>query len=150
MKVPLRALNHVGLTITNLERTLEFYRNAFGIEPVIRGKGGGGDVERSLGLAGASIAFAFLEFGNARIELLQFDRPAGKDNDRWVNDAGVAHVCFEVDDVWESYRQMAARGVDFVSPPITLEDGPLTGLSYVYFRDPDGIALQLYQLPEGG
>jgi catechol 2,3-dioxygenase-like lactoylglutathione lyase family enzyme len=149
MNHPLRALNHVGLTIGNLERTLGFYRDVFGVEPVIRGHGTGPDIERSLAVPGASIQYAFLEFGNARIELLQYDVPEGKSNDRWVSDIGSPHVCFEVADVWAFYREMGPKGVDFVSAPITLDasQGQLQGLSYVYLRDPDGIALQLYQLP---
>jgi catechol 2,3-dioxygenase-like lactoylglutathione lyase family enzyme len=36
-------------------------------------------------------------------------------------------------------------------PPIELDEsnGDLAGYSFLYFRDPDGIQLEFYQVPEG-
>jgi catechol 2,3-dioxygenase-like lactoylglutathione lyase family enzyme len=151
METPLRNLQHVGITVSNLDRTLEFYRNTFGIEPLFRHAGKGPEIDKSLGLPDCEISTAFLDLGNARIELMQFHSSRGRtDNGRWVNDAAVPHICFEVENVEATYKDLSARGVDFVSSPIVLgkEHGPFAGLSYVYLRDPDGVALQLYQLPK--
>ena len=152
MAEALKALNHVGITVTNLERTLDFYRRAFGKEPVLRGHGGGAEIGRTVGLDHASIDFAFLDIGNARIELLEYLEPAGRrDYELRACDTGAPHVCFDVEDVASAYAEMRARGIEFISDPIVLDDthGELAGLSYVYFRDPDGVLLQLYQLPAG-
>src|SRR5262245_42825123 len=153
MFVELKRLNHVGVTVTNLERSLEFYRRAFGKEAVIRGTGSGADVAASVGLPEAQIDFGFVDFGNTRMELLEYARPDGRRQyDLRTCDTGAVHVCFEVDDVEAAYRSLREQGIEFLSAPIVLDEshGVLSGLSYVYFRDPDGVTLQLYQLPEQG
>jgi catechol 2,3-dioxygenase-like lactoylglutathione lyase family enzyme len=152
MTVELKRLNHVGLTVTNLERSLDFYRRAFGQEAVIRGVGGGPEVAKSVGLEEALISYAFVDFGNTRMELLEYERPDGRRQyDLRTCDTGAVHVCFEVDDVMSAHEAMKAEGIEFLSDPIVLDNthGVLSGLAYVYFRDPDGVTLQLYQLPAG-
>lgn len=152
MTVALNGLNHIGMTVRDLDRTLAFYREAFGLEPVIRAVGENADISRSVGLEGenARIEYAFLDLGNTRIEVLQYDRPRGEQEyARRSCDVGAFHVCFDVDDLDAKYAQLKSMGLDFVSEPIVLdgEQGALAGLRYVYFRDPDGLMLQMYEMP---
>jgi catechol 2,3-dioxygenase-like lactoylglutathione lyase family enzyme len=98
----------------------------------------------------ARIKYAFLDLGNTRIELNQYEIPEGRhDFDLRACDSGAAHICFQVDDVAAAYAELLASGIEFFSPPIHLDDSfkELAGISYVYFRDPDGVLLQLYELP---
>jgi catechol 2,3-dioxygenase-like lactoylglutathione lyase family enzyme len=55
-----------------------------------------------------------------------------------------------VDDLPAKYEQLKAMGIEFITSPIRLDDdqGALAGLQYVYFRDPDGLMLQLYEMPK--
>jgi catechol 2,3-dioxygenase-like lactoylglutathione lyase family enzyme len=152
MTVPLKRLNHVGMTVRDLRRTLDFYRDAFGLEPVIHAVGENADISRSVGLEGedARIEYAFLDLGNTRIELLQYDRPRGRTEHQMRScDVGSFHVCFDVDDLEGKYAQLKKMGLDFVTEPIVLDEnqGALAGLRYVYFRDPDGLLLQIYEMP---
>jgi catechol 2,3-dioxygenase-like lactoylglutathione lyase family enzyme len=151
MATQLKRLNHIGMTVRDLDRSLAFYRKAFGLEPVIEGLGEGADIARSVGLPEARIRYAFVDLGNTRIELLQYEKPVGRSAHEARNcDVGAFHVCFDVDDLMAKYEQLKAQGVEFITSPIKLGDdaGALAGLQYVYFRDPDGLVLQLYEMPD--
>jgi catechol 2,3-dioxygenase-like lactoylglutathione lyase family enzyme len=150
MATRLKDINHVGITVRDLDRSLAFYREFFGIEPLFRGLGENPDIGRSVGLDDVRIQYAFLDLGNTRIELLQYERPLGRSTQDLRNcDVGAFHVCFDVDDLMATYERLKAAGIKFITSPIRLADdhGALAGLQYVYFRDPDGLMLQLYEMP---
>ena len=50
-------------------------------------------------------------------------------------------LIFAVENVDQAYRDLGARGVDFVTPP---QDRPLWGIRTAHFRDPDGNLLEIY------
>ena len=151
MTTSLKGINHVGVTVRDLDRTLAFYREFFGIEPLFRGLGENADISRSVGLDDVRVRFAFIDLGNTRMELLQYERPLGRQTQDMRNcDVGAIHVCFDVDDLTAKYEQLKAGGIQFITSPIRLDEnqGTLAGLEYVYFRDPDGLMLQLYEMPK--
>jgi catechol 2,3-dioxygenase-like lactoylglutathione lyase family enzyme len=151
METRLKGINHVGVTVSDLDRSLAFYRDFFGIEPLFRGVGENADISRSVGLDDVRVRFAFIDLGNARIELLQYERPLGRQTQDMRNcDVGAIHICFDVDDLMAKYEQLKGGGIKFITSPIRLDDdqGALAGLQYVYLRDPDGLMLQLYEMPK--
>jgi catechol 2,3-dioxygenase-like lactoylglutathione lyase family enzyme len=151
MTTSLNGINHVGVTVRDLDRTLAFYREFFGIEPLFQGLGENADISRSVGLDDVRVRFAFIDLGNTRMELLQYERPLGRQTQDMRNcDVGAIHVCFDVDDLTAKYEQLKAGGIQFITSPIRLDEnqGTLAGLEYVYFRDPDGLMLQLYEMPK--
>jgi catechol 2,3-dioxygenase-like lactoylglutathione lyase family enzyme len=151
MAARLKSINHVGVTVRDLDRTLAFYRDFFGIEPLFGGVGENADISKSVGLDDVRVRFAFIDLGNTRMELLQYERPLGRQTQDMRNcDVGAIHVCFDVDDLAAKYEQLKAAGIKFITAPIRLDEnqGTLAGLEYVYFRDPDGLMLQLYEMPK--
>jgi catechol 2,3-dioxygenase-like lactoylglutathione lyase family enzyme len=151
MTTSLNGINHVGVTVRDLDRTLAFYREFFGIEPLFQGLGENADISRSVGLDDVRVRFAFIDLGNTRMELLQYERPLGRQTQDMRNcDVGAIHVCFDVDDLMAKYEQLKAGGIQFITSPIRLDEnqGTLAGLEYVYFRDPDGLMLQMYEMPK--
>ena len=141
-------LHHVGVTVADLGGMLAFFRGLFGIEPVLRGVGEGPEVGRSVGLDDVRIEYAFLDLGNTRLELLQYDRPAGRPPANLRScDAGAIHLSFEVPDVFGTHRSLAEQGFRFLSHPIELDEshGALAGLRYVYLAGPEGLVVQLYE-----
>jgi len=65
----------------------------------------------------------------------------------------VMHLCFEVDDMDSAVRHLKERGVHLNADPVVLASGEgihageLTGTKILYLRDPDGIQLELFELP---
>lgn len=141
-------LHHVGVTVSNLERSLAWYRDVFGLEPVVDETGSGPDLCATVQVPDVDLHYAFLHVGNTRIELLQYVNPPGRPFDMHNNDVGAAHVCLVVDDVQAVYERLSGRGVTFNAPPLHLTDGAMAGHTIVYLRDPDGIQLELMQEPQ--
>lgn len=146
MAVQLRGLQHVGVPVRNLQRSLDFYHDVFGVEPRFVAKTSGEGTSRLLGVPDVELSYAFIDLGNTVLELLEYERPRGADYDRQNCDVGATHVCFEVPDVEEAYTALRAKGIEFSSPPLHLDDGPLAGCITAYFKDPDGIQLEIFQV----
>ena len=141
-------LNHVGIAVADLAGMLDFFREVFGAEPVLRGVGEGPAVGRSVGLDDVRIEYAFIDLGNTRLELLQYDRPSGRPPAGLRScDAGAVHLSFDVENVFTRHQELAQRGFGFLSDPIELDasHGALAGLRYVYLAGPEGLVIQLYE-----
>lgn len=143
-------LHHVGITVRSLDRSVPWYRDVLGIvDANITGGGEGPEISKAIRVEGASLSFAFMAVGDVKLELLQFDTPASADFAGRTCDVGALHICFQVDDIEATYAALTAIGVEFNAPPIRLgaENGPLAGHAFAYFRDPDGIPLELFEVP---
>lgn len=134
-------LHHTGLTVSDLERSIAFYR-LLGFEVSTRIVEEGEEVERGTGVPGATMNVALLERPGGRLELIQYVAPDGGPAAHPNNGIGAAHVGIEVEDVDEAVAELRERGVDFISEPIYHE----SGIRWVYCRDPDGITAELLQV----
>jgi glyoxylase I family protein len=76
--------------------------------------------------------------GGLQIELFSFPDPPPRPN--YPEARGLRHLAFEVADVARAVEHLEARGV--AVEPIRI-DGQ-TGLPYTFFKDPDGLPLELY------
>jgi catechol 2,3-dioxygenase-like lactoylglutathione lyase family enzyme len=139
-----RGVHHIGVPVRDLERSLTWYRDLFGVEPVVRGEAGGPGTSQSVQLADAKLRYAFLDLDNTRVELLEYAHPTGRDFELRNCDVGAIHLCFAVDDIEAVYTRLRERGVAFSSEPRLLR-GTLEGNTICYFRDPDGIQFELWQ-----
>lgn len=143
------SLHHVGLTVTDLEQSIHFYRDLLGLAVRERDELIGGQLETVTGVSGSHVRIADLEFGNGRtLELTQYLAPLSGEVHPRPSDAGHAHVGIEVDDLEAIYRRLVAAGITMRSEPITLVDaGPYwTGARVVHALDPDGITVELVQM----
>ena len=61
MAIALKRIQHVGIPVANLESSLLFYREVFGVEPEFTGEGDHPRVAAAVGIPDAKIKFAFLE-----------------------------------------------------------------------------------------
>jgi catechol 2,3-dioxygenase-like lactoylglutathione lyase family enzyme len=135
-------MHHMGLTVSDLDRSVAFYTQ-LGYEVVERIGEEGEDVERGTGVPGATLDVAMLEGpGDSRLELIKYVAPAGGPARLPNNGIGAAHVCLEVEDVDDAYEHLRRRGVEFFSEPITHE----SGIRWVYCKDPDGVTAELLQV----
>jgi len=106
----------IMLSVTDMARSLEFYRDRLGL-PV----------------AFASGEFAFLDAGGTTLALRGVARLPPVEEVR-------TELVFQVDDVAEAHRALTARGVAF-----RVEPRPVSGDDFAAdFRDPDGHVLSVF------
>jgi len=146
MSVAVRSVQHTGLVVSSLDASLAFYREMFGVEPDFVERSEGPGLDQATGLEGAVVKWAFVTLGSSRLELLEYEAPEGKAYAISSADVGCAHICLEVDDIHQAYEELAAKGVEFRTPPTKLDD-PLKDYWMCHFVDPDGLPMELFQLP---
>jgi catechol 2,3-dioxygenase-like lactoylglutathione lyase family enzyme len=141
----IKRLEHVALSVSDMERSLAFYRDLLGMT-IIRdlAPGLGGDkLGTVVGMPGCRARIVHLDLGGTMLELFQYFDPAGRPlpTGHRQADIGFTHIGLSSDDVRADYRRLKAAGVDFVSEPVEFRPG----IWIVYFRGPDGEVCELRQ-----
>jgi catechol 2,3-dioxygenase-like lactoylglutathione lyase family enzyme len=140
--------HHTGLTVSDLHRSVAFYRDVLGLELVVEQEKEGGYLAAITGYPDAHVRMAHLEApGGHRVELFEYLAPAGEKAAVEPRNVGAAHVCFIVEDIHATYGRLREAGVETVSPPVEVDTGANRGGFGLYLRDPDGITLELFQAP---
>ena len=142
------AADHTGVTVSNLERSLAFWRDVLGCELSHTAHQKGELAREITGVKGAEIKLAVVKApGGHKIELLEYLAPADR---RHVTlrpcDVGSAHVALLVENLDAVLARIAASGWKAAGEPQTLTAGPNAGKRVVYVRDPDGITIEFMQL----
>lgn len=139
--------HHVGISVSDIARSIAFYRDVFGMAQACEIMPFGGErFERIMALAGASGRLCVMAKGNLMLELFQFDAPmpAAKDPAYPVADHGLTHFGVWVEDIDATFARMQSAGVRFHSP-VQQFDG---GMRAAYGRDPDGNVFELLERGE--
>lgn len=133
--------HHHGITVSDLDRAVAFYRDTLGLDVLDRFSVGGKAFATGVGTEGASADFAHLDAGDTRLELVSYD-PEGETADRpEPNRPGATHLGFAVDDVDAVYDGLP-DDVETVSPPRTTE----SGTRICFLRDPEENLVELLEL----
>jgi catechol 2,3-dioxygenase-like lactoylglutathione lyase family enzyme len=143
-------LHHAGYTVSDLDRSVAFYRDVLGCEVIATQEKQGGYLAAIVGYPDAHVRMAHLRVpgGGHVIELFQYLAPDGARADVEPHNVGASHLCFLVDDLQAVYEELVAQGVNsFVSPPVEVDTGINTGGFGVYLKDPDGITVEIFQPP---
>jgi catechol 2,3-dioxygenase-like lactoylglutathione lyase family enzyme len=145
----MKGLHHVGITVSDLERGIDFYHGTLGLgfvnepSPVFDDPALGAAV----GVPGAALRQVSLALGGVILELLEYIRPESPvDAPLPQNALGAQHVAFLVDDICAKKAELEAKGVTFFSDVNVVDEGVLAGWRWVYFSDPDGNALELIEI----
>ncbi len=145
--------HHTSYTVSDLTKTLPFYRDLLGFEVVHERA----EIVQSywravVGFPDAVARDAMLKVPGANhfIELIEYKHPRGTMQNVTPNNPGSSHVCYLVDDLKAIYARLKAAGVQFISEgPIYLDQGPNQGGAALYMKDPDGIVIELFQKAPG-
>ena len=144
-------IHHVSFTVSDLERTVDFYRNVVGMRLVGRKHRKAEDLGTALfgaeaGEPGAAeILIADMELGGARVEFVQYVEPATKPYPGDPSVAGSAHIAIQTQEIESEFRRLQAAGVRFHTPVRTVRDPGKPVWRWCYFRDPDGICVELVE-----
>jgi catechol 2,3-dioxygenase-like lactoylglutathione lyase family enzyme len=142
------AADHTGITVSNLERSLAFWRDVLGFELSHRTHQTSELASEITGVPGAEISLAVVKApGGHKIELLEYLAPPDRKQhvDLRPCDVGHVHIALTVDDIDAVLNAIAASGWKAAGKPQTLQSGPNTGKRVIYVRDPDGATIEFMQ-----
>jgi catechol 2,3-dioxygenase-like lactoylglutathione lyase family enzyme len=151
---PVLAVDSVGVTVRDMDRSVEFYTRVLSFEKVSDIELAGDAYERLQGVLGLRLRVVRLRLGDESIELTEYLTPRGRpipadsrSNDRWFQ-----HIAIIVSDMDKAYAWLRQHKVEHASSgPQRLPDwNPNAGgIRAFYFKDPDGHALEILQFPPG-
>ncbi|MEV4612270.1 VOC family protein [Kitasatospora sp. NPDC049258] len=129
--LPTLQTGHIGLNVTDLDRSSAFYRRLLGLEVAAEGT----DPERRYALLGR----------DGRLVLTLWQQSTGPFD---AGRPGLHHLSFQVDslaEVRDAERTLRELGAEFAHEGVVphSEGAPSGG---VFFADPDGIRLEVFTL----
>ena len=150
----LRGIEHVGLTVPDLDAAVAFFVDVLGCEHVFDGGRFGDDprfFEERLGVPGdASMRYCFLRCGfGPNLELFEYEVADQSQAVPRNSDIGGHHLAVYVDDFEAALDHLDAHGVEVMRPASRIAEGPAAGSRWVYFRAPWGLQLELVSWPGG-
>lgn len=146
----IHAVGHTGITVSDLDRSVRFYRDVLGLSVSAPVRCEGEMFEKVTGVAGAQLDVSFVRAPGHVIELLCFRVPQERVRSTLRScDPGFWHLAVKVKDIDAVVSAVRQGGFEPLSAVQTVPEGPLRGLRVVYVRDPDGIVLELIEEPPG-
>ena len=121
-------IHHVAIIASDYERSKHFYVNILGMEVI-----------RENYRAERQSYKLDLKVGTSEIELFSF--PDSPERPSYPEACGLRHLCFRVEDIEQVVSYLNESGVQ--TQEIRVDE--YTQKRYVFFNDPDGLPLELYE-----
>ena len=125
----LNKVSHIAVICSNYERSLEFYTHVLGLTIIAENyRENRKSYKTDLALNGEYI-----------IELFSFPEPPARPTRPEAT--GLRHLAFEVDNIQNSVAELENAGISHEEVRID----EYTGKRFVFFQDPDGLPIELYE-----
>jgi catechol 2,3-dioxygenase-like lactoylglutathione lyase family enzyme len=137
---------HAGITVSDLDRSLDFYVGKLGLELLWRRLYEEREIAQIVGVPEATafdIAMLRVPGGDLEVELLEYKGVERQDASSRPCDYGAGHFAFFVEDIAGLHADLSARGVRFRSDgPVEMGAGANRGAKSLYSLDPDGYVVE--------
>lgn len=159
-KIRFRGLDHIGMTVPDVEEAVRYYLDVFGGRVLYRmgpldsrdmPPTAAGDWTASyIDVPDARVKFVGVELaGSLVLEIYEYERPThGTRQPPRNSDIGGHHLALRVDDVEDTARYLESKGCKLMQGPIVPPGGPLAGSRSWYFTDPWGNYFELMEYRE--
>ena len=147
----LKEIMHVGITVSNIENSIKFYRDILGLtlkgQAIMEVK----ETDKLFAMNNCKVKIAYLNGSDnimsPPIELLEFVNNETIKDKPQLNKISISEICFRVDNIEKVYKHLIDNNVECLSEPQEF-DFTAYGFSKskaLYFKDPDGIILELME-----
>ena len=149
-----KSVDAVGMTVSDMDRSVEFFSKVLSFEKVSDIEVAGSEYERLQGVFGVRMRIVRMKLGDEFIELTEYLTPKGRPipADSRSNDQWFQHIAIVVSDMDKAYQQLRAHKVQHTSTgPQRIPDWnkAAAGIKAFYFKGPDGHNLELIYFPPG-
>jgi methylmalonyl-CoA/ethylmalonyl-CoA epimerase len=133
----IKRINHIAILVDDLDSSLEFWRDALGLE-----------LAQVQDNPGEQAMIAFLPTGDSEIELVEpTTDSSGLARYLEKRGPGMHHICLEVDDIAAMLDRLREKGVQLINEqPKTGADG--RKYAFIHPKSAHGVMVELYELPE--
>jgi catechol 2,3-dioxygenase-like lactoylglutathione lyase family enzyme len=121
------SIEHISIQCRDLETSIHYFQRMFDAEVILRRE------------PGSPKRMAFLRIGNSMLELMEMG-PASEAVEP-MKHYGIHHIGIKTDDFESAYRDLRAKGADFLGEPFE----PIPGIRLVFLREPNGAVIELAQ-----
>jgi glyoxylase I family protein len=140
--IPIADVSHVSIGVSDMERSIAFYRDVFGWEQLFDERMEGPAFEELTHFPGAAGRACGGCIGSLRVELMQFnfipDGPA-------PSGLGLRVLSMETPDAHAAHAELVRRGVPVSGPPVEV-----FGVHMFFVIDPDGQGIEMCEYVRGG
>jgi catechol 2,3-dioxygenase-like lactoylglutathione lyase family enzyme len=147
--------DHIGFTVPDIEAATRFFVDVIGCEQVFEiGPFQSDDdwMKVQLGVHPRAVVKSLRMLRcktGPSFELFEYDLEGAGAHSPANSDVGGHHLAFYVEDIGAAVAYLKDKGVTVQGEPVTMEEGPSQGLSWVYFLAPWGMQLELVSYPDG-
>jgi glyoxylase I family protein len=125
----IKKIHHLSIICSDYEKSKDFYTRILGftiINETFRRQRNSYKLDLRVG-------------DNDMIELFSFPSPAPRCS---PENCGLRHLAFEVVDINKSILYLESQGI--IVEPVRIDE--LTGKSFTFFKDPDNLPLEIYEI----
>lgn len=126
---------HIGMTVSDMDRTIAFYCDLLGLRLALRKQNTDSEL-------------VFLDAGGGMLEIVAPASGAGRFRDVPITEAGMRHLTLAYDNVDAMVEQLAAAGVEIAETPRDAHNREMIK-RVAFVRDPDGILVELIERAPG-
>lgn len=152
----MRGVNHIGLTVPDLDQAETFFTGVLGCERAMAfgpfRDDEGTFMQDLLGVDPRAVVnqIRMLRCGfGSNIELFGYDAPDQATIRQRNSDIGAYHIAFYVDDIDAAAAYLREAGIQTNMGPLPVSEGPAAGQSILYFSAPWGLQFEAISFPEG-
>ena len=138
-----KRMDHVGVSVKNIEKAIAFYRDVVGMEKVMD-REFDVPIARLIGIEGAKTRIVHMKLGDSVIELFDYKHPKGRDprDDQNQSDYGLIHIGLMVENFEETYQNLKSKGVSFLGEPVEIRQGVFVA----YFRGAESEVCEMREI----
>lgn len=146
-----RGIHHGGITVSDMDASLAFYRDGLGLELVLDAVRDAPYLAETLQVPITALRYALLRVPGsegALVELLEYRGVERLPAAARPCDPGSGHLCLGVSDARGLHSRLVALGYRSRSPEVVdITAGANAGGRIVYMADPDGYWVELLEQP---
>lgn len=150
-----RGIEHIGLTVPDVEAAVRFFETVFGFERVYElgpFQSDGNWMRDQLAVRADTVMrkLVFMRCANGpNLEIFEYEAVDQVTTVPLNSDIGGHHLAFYVDDFDAALACLQRHGVQILGAPVLRTEGPSAGQTWVYFTAPWGLQMEMVSFPRG-
>jgi glyoxylase I family protein len=141
--LPVRSFSHVCVGVTDIERSLEFYKRLFGMDVVFDVELEGDSLATVSGKQDAKGRMIGGLIGGIVVELIDLGDGASAKHEGGHR-IGYTNISFSVTNLDDAYRAVGELGYEAAQEPVEI-----AGVRMFFVNDPDGTPIEIIEFPNG-